>query len=155
MYFLFSELKFILNLIPGVCHSAKRFDEGVVVAMGNWNNDGQWIPLRYYAPDPRISTQDISIGELNSGNVNFIRGYSVPYTIQSVSNSIETSLWICDQDLVRRDNVQFRWLQTTLFYGMKPKDTWTLDDVSIILHFNDSHSQILLEDDFNYQNMIK
>ena len=162
----FSELKFILNLIPGSCHTARRFDEGVVVAMGNWNNDGQWIPLMYYAPvvddDSKRSTvsQDIRLGDLDSGYINFIRGYSVPYTVQDVSNLVEKSLWICDQDLVRRDNVHFRWLQTTTFSypannPINEKDTWTLDDVSIILHFNETHNHVLLEDDFDYQNMIK
>ena len=136
----------------------------MLVAIGNWNNDGQWIPLRYYAPvsDSQRSSvaHDIHVGDLDSGNINFISGYSVPYTVQDIINSVENSLWICNQDLVRRDNVQFRWLQTTTFgypasTPITEKDTWTFDDVSIIFHFNETHNQTLLEDDFDYQNIIK
>lgn len=157
MNFSLRELKFTLNLKPGSpCQSVARFDEGVIVAIGNWNNSGQWIPLKYYARTATSERRlDIKIGDIESGNITFLRGYPVPF-IENVT-VLNESIQICNEDILRRDGVQVRWLQTASIYTEENvfKDTWTLDDVSVILHLNETYSEVLLEDNFDHQDEIK
>ena len=150
----------MLGLILENCEGIDNLDEGVEVAMGNWENDGQWIPLAFYAPNSTRSKKGISVGktDLNetncsNGTVN-IRGYQVPLFLMGQQGPFPVSLSVCDKEFVSRDGLQFRWLQTAYFHqdsSLGQKDVWTLDDVSVTLHVNNTYSQTVLTDNFNTQ----
>ena len=158
-FFFLSELSFALTVTSDSpdCNSIDHFDEGVEVAMGNWNNAGQWIPLAIYVPNFERSNFDNNMGEIlnETFSIANIRGYQVPvYT----SETFSVSLNVCTEDLVERDNVQFRWLQTANFMsGKGNRDVWTLDDVNITLHLSvkDAIGTVLFKDDFNNQDTVK
>ena len=141
-----------------VCDLPNVFDEGVEVAVGNWNYDGRWIPLAFYAPNFNRSNFSINMGDdvLNDTlNIVTIRGYEVPV---NTSGTFSVSLNVCDRDLFTRDDVQFRWLQTAYFNNDdNVKDVWTLDNVKITLHLsvNDTNGTVLFKDDFNNQDTVK
>ena len=91
--------------------------------MGNWNSNSHWIPLHYIANNEETDqTQMINFGLLNSTeNTVDIRGYTVPYSVQSVSDeSLSVNLSVCGGRFLR-DGLQIRWLQT-----IKIKSTRTL-----------------------------
>lgn len=148
----------MLNLLLENCQDTNidNLDEGVEVAMGNWNNTGQWIPLAFYAPSPKRSTKDINVGKVNlnetscsNGTIN-IRGYQVPLFLMGQQGPFHVSLNVCDKEFGNRDGLQFRWLQTTYFRQRKrQRDVWTLDDVSVTVHVNNTYNQTILTDDFS------
>lgn len=133
-----------MNLLPGNCESDKFFDEGVEVSVGNWENDGQWIPLKFFAsslmrpPAHRklnidIDPQNIDISPFAQKSIN-IRGYTVPIVMQNNTNPLYVNFSVCGNDIVR-SGVQFRWLQTasvfvTSVYGNDIRDVWTMNSVS-------------------------
>ncbi|XP_064400246.1 adhesion G-protein coupled receptor G6-like [Halichondria panicea] len=137
-------LSFELNLLPGNCESDKFFDEGVEVSVGNWENDGQWIPLKFFAsslmrpPAHRklnidIDPQNIDISPFAQKSIN-IRGYTVPIVMQNNTNPLYVNFSVCGNNIVR-SGVQFRWLQTasvfvTSVYGNDIRDVWTMNSVS-------------------------
>ena len=115
------------------CDAPDEFDEGVEVSVGNWDRDGLWVPLHYFANTEMPGHDNPPVGPVYSQEQTVkIRGYTVPYTIQKSSKKISTSVHVCGELL--RDGVQIRWLQTvTSFITIAPRDRVTLENVSIPL----------------------
>ncbi len=132
------ELSYVLDLTPDGCDKidAKK-SEGIEVSLGNWNGDGNWIPLAYH---DRFSTNDHTIR---------IRDYDVPYYYHSGVQSFKIS--VCGDDYLR-DGLQIRWLQQVILNTDKKRDVVTLNNVSISLIVNET-SISLLEDEFDQGNL--
>ena len=95
---------------------------------------------------------NISIEVINTTTVN-LRGYHTSYT---VSRRHAASVSLCGQHV--RDGIQLRWLQTASFRSMKSpnipaglRDLWTLDDVTVTLHTDETNSVSLLEEESEEQ----
>ena len=100
------------------------------MSVGNWDNNGQWIPLMYFTNSLNRSAHDIKVGEINGTKVK-IRGYTVPFLVQNTTNPLRVNLTVCGESVVRR-GLQIRWLQTTSLYvatSYEVKDAWTLNAV--------------------------
>ena len=136
------------------CDEPEGIDEGVELAVGNWEKDGYWIPLRYYYSGKDIQPK-IKIGNFSSTSDEeslSLRGFDVP--VKRINKTMNISLEICNQAYLKHGYIQFRWLQTSKHSQMNdpPVDAWALDHVTIRLVNNES-SEILLMDNFdNYSN---
>ncbi len=118
-----------LNLTPGIDDN-----EGVEVSVGNWDNNGKWIPLVYHGVNPTTANHRI-------------RGYDVDFHTEPGVYIVT----VCGQSL--RDGLQIRWLQeiVPLFnasgaYNMSK--IVTLGNVRANLYVNETSIQ-LLPNDFN------
>ncbi len=136
------ELSYVLDLTPDRCNKIdERKSEGIEVSLGNWNRDGNWIPLAYH---DRFSTNDHTIR---------IRDYDVPYYNDSGVQTFKIS--VCGDDYLR-DGLQIRWLQqvtlTNKTNKKRERDVVTLNNVSISLIVNET-SISLLEDGFDQGNL--
>ena len=129
-------------------------DKGVELALGNWDNDGYWIPLVYFIEGSvslSMVQPRISMGNFNSnGTFLGLRGFDVP--VWRVTGAINLSLEICDDAYLNHDSIKFRWLETSKHPTSKrpPVDVWLLDDVEINFESN-GFSSILLRDNFDNQ----
>ncbi len=136
------DISFELNVKVLDC-SPIGFDEGVEISVGGWENNGQWIPLMYVANTiHRIQDRhNINIGAINGSTVK-IRGYDVPYHLQSEPEEIFINLTVCGA-AVLRNGIRIRWLQTGALYLSEEsylRDVVTLNNVfqnSILL--NNTH----------------
>ncbi|XP_064406870.1 adhesion G protein-coupled receptor L3-like isoform X2 [Halichondria panicea] len=128
------ELSYVLDLTPDDCDKIDRHNEGIEVSLGNWDRDGDWIPLAYH--DHQLYTNNPSFR---------IRDYDVPYYNCSEVESFKIS--VCGDDYLR-DGLQIRWLQYVYLKTGVKRDTVTLDNVSISLIVNET-SISLLEDGFD------
>ncbi len=126
----------MLDFAPYSCDKIKKVEEGIEVSLGNWNRDGNWIPLAYHN---RVSTNNPTFR---------IRDYDVPYYNDGEVQSFKMS--VCGDDYLR-DGLQIRWLQYVILKN-KDVDVVTLDNVSIILIVNET-SISLLEDGFDQGNL--
>ncbi len=105
------------------------------MSLGNWDNDGEWVPLMYH----RTNKNKICDSEE-------IRGYAVPCYTESGLYSVS----VCG-DRFLRDGFQVRWLQQTNFftnngtYGNVLRDIVTLDNVSVTVYANQTTTIILNE----------
>ncbi len=124
----------MLDLTPDDCDKIDRHNEGIEVSLGNWDRDGDWIPLAYH--DHQLYTNNPSFR---------IRDYDVPYYNCSEVESFKIS--VCGDDYLR-DGLQIRWLQYVYLKTGVKRDTVTLDNVSISLIVNET-SISLLEDGFD------
>ena len=102
------------------------------MSVGNWNRDGNWIPLHYFANSEILPINStIKIGRVNRRNFTVeIRGYTVPYTIQNAT-SLSFNLSVCGGIL--RDGLQIRWLQSTVVQNNGSRDLFLLGNVSVHL----------------------
>ncbi len=133
----FRDLLFELDLKPSDCEFQKLFDEGVEISVGNWEKNGEWIPLIYVIENSirSLSMHNINIVPIDTKPSNYIsiRGYTVPVYMQNSSSPLLINISVCGEDIVR-NGVQFRWLQTTSLYvqksGYQIRDAWTMKDVS-------------------------
>ena len=136
------------------CDKPESRDEGVELAVGNWEQDGHWIPLGYYYSGNKNRSK-IKIGDFSSNSDEeflSLRGFDVP--VKSINETKNVSLEICNQEYLKHGYIQFRWLQTSTnrVTNEPPVDVWALDNVTIRLVSNES-SEILLMDNFdNYSN---
>ena len=89
-----------------------------------------------------------SIGSVNRFK---LRGYTVPYIIQSGEN-YKYNISICTRNA--NDQLQFRWLHTTLQDGYRFEDVIILDNVTVTAH-NCKENVTLLKDDFDNEDCIK
>ncbi len=104
----------MLDLAPVGCDKIDVNNEGIEVSLGNWDRDGHWIPLVYYA---RLPTNDPYMIR--------IRDYDVPYNTFTGVQSFKIS--VCGDDYLR-DGLQIRWLQHVFLYpGVVKRDVVTLD----------------------------
>ncbi len=120
----------MLDLTPDGCDEIESSNEGIEVSLGNWDRDGDWIPLVYHNILP------------TNGPTIRIRDYEVPYYNCSGVQSFKIS--VCGDDYLR-DGLQIRWLQQVFLYTGIKRDVVTLDNVSISLIVNET-SISLLED---------
>ena len=105
------------------------------MSVGNWDGNGDWIPLHYYTNSYNNDPVRINFGELNfTSKTVKIRGYTVPYSIQYDDMPLSATLTVCGEKMLR-DGVQIRWLQTARIFDIvpynKPKDSLALDNISI------------------------
>ncbi|XP_064406830.1 adhesion G protein-coupled receptor L3-like isoform X2 [Halichondria panicea] len=128
------ELSYVLDLAPDGCDEIERNNEGIEVSLGNWDRDGDWIPLAYH--DHKLYTNNPTFR---------IRDYDVPYNNCTGVQSFKIS--VCGDDYLR-DGLQIRWLQQVFLYPNIMRDVVTLDNVSISLIVNET-STSLLEDGFD------
>ena len=134
-FFPFTVTTFQLEFLSrNECNKPESRDEGVELAVGNWEKDGYWIPLRYYYPNT-IHQKKIKIGEFSCCSDEeslSLRGFDVP--AKRVNETKNVSLEICNQEYLKHGYIQFRWLQTSTNNASKdpPVDVWALDNVTII-----------------------
>ena len=128
------ELSYVLDMTPDGCNEIERYNEGIEVLLGNWDRDGNWIPLAYH--DHKLYTNNPTFR---------IRDYDVPYYNSTEVQSFKIS--VCGDDYLR-DGLQIRWLQHVFLDTGIKRDVMTLDNVSISLIVNET-SISLLEDGFN------
>ncbi|XP_064406818.1 adhesion G-protein coupled receptor G2-like isoform X2 [Halichondria panicea] len=131
------ELSYVLDLAPDGCDKIDVINEGIEVSLGNWDRDGDWIPLAYHT---RLSTNDPPLQ---------VRDYDVPYYNCSGVHSFKIS--VCGDDYLR-DGLQIRWLQQVNLVPNTLRDVVTLDNVSISLIVNET-SISLLKDGFDQGNL--
>ena len=127
----------MLDLAPDGCDKIDVINEGIEVSLGNWDRDGDWIPLAYHT---RLSTNDPPLQ---------VRDYDVPYYNCSGVHSFKIS--VCGDDYLR-DGLQIRWLQQVNLVPNTLRDVVTLDNVSISLIVNET-SISLLKDGFDQGNL--
>ena len=116
-----------------VCDETDHFLEGVEFSFRS-STEGEWIPLIFFAIQ-RINNNDHHIR---------LRGYTVPFIIQS-GNNTKYNISVCVKD--ERVKLQFRWLNTARHTNLT-RDVAILDDVTVIAH-NCTHNITLLEDNFD------
>ena len=138
------------------CDVPDSADKGVEFSVGNWNNDGFWLPLAYYHT-ALSRREEIRVGEfmeVNAQSFVHIRGYDVP--ANQVERSINVTLELCDPNIFRREDVQFRWLGTSRHpvSNTPPVDVWALDHVSIRIEAPKG-SRTLVPDNFDSLETLK
>ena len=115
------------------------------MSVGNWSNNSHWIPLHYFANNEVTElTGTINFGPINSTeNTVNIRGYTVPYILQNINESLQVNLRVCGESLLR-DGLQIRWLQTinTISTRATLGDVLTLKNVEITHKMGGNHSCI-------------
>lgn len=136
------------------CDTPDSADKGVELAVGNWGNDGYWIPLIYFHQS-YSRREEIRIGEFtNTPSTLRIRGYDVrTKLVQSVEN---VTLELCDPAYFRYGDIQFRWLETSRHpnTNVPPVDVWMLDDVTIELNAVNTN-RTLLQDNLDSSTQLK
>ena len=144
-----SVISFLLEFFGTPCDQPNSADKGIELAVGNWENDGYWIPLAYYHHDYSRREQ-IRIGDFTSRDLLTIRGYDVP--AKQVEGSKFETLELCRpaNNLSSLDGMQLRWLQTSRHPedNTPPVDVWALDNVSVEVWSGGGRYQ-LMRDDFD------
>ena len=111
------------------CNEAKDFSEGVEFSVKKDNEE--WIPLMFVAPCFTTTEPFIKLSEhIDNETSSFtLRGYTVPYAIQTTS--VENyNISICRNNIFR-DKLQFRWLQTSYQTDESVHDVVMLDNVTV------------------------
>ena len=137
-----------LNILS--CDSPDSADEGVELAIRNWDEKGNWVPVSFFYVDPK-RREEILLGSFSNHTsattTVHIRGYDVPtdhFTRKAVK------LEICDPSYLKHKMVQFRWLQTSIYSSSNilPVDVWKLDNVTVKF-VNGSIEHIILKETFD------
>lgn len=155
-----SEVTFDLLLEHTGCDQISDFREGVEFSFRN-TREGEWIPLMFFAsntnfPEDRYiklpNEESIMENSITSDDGNFtLRGYSVPYVIQS-NNDTMHNVSVCMRNTQDAIDLQFRWLHTTRQDNKSTiRDVVILDNISVTAH-DSTHDFTLLEDDFDDEN---
>ncbi|XP_064399841.1 uncharacterized protein LOC135346210 isoform X4 [Halichondria panicea] len=149
------DIDFNLDLLErDSCIGPSSFDEGVELAIRIGRD---WIPLQYISPnlpDNRNRNSNFLIGHLNDQVVT-IRGYTLNDTITDGEvNQLLVS--VCGSFLT--SEAQLRWMQTAASISRLPttnpnnwRDLWTLDNVTVVLHVNETYNKTLIKDNFDNQ----
>ena len=106
------------------------FSEGVELSVRR--NQGEWIPLMFFASTPMTEEPFINLPKDSTKSTITLRGYTVPYArlAENASNSI--SVDICRRDIFTdRFNLQFRWLQTSYQRNKSAQDVVILEDITV------------------------
>ena len=153
------DIDFNLDLLErDSCMSPSSFDEGVELAIRIGRD---WIPLQYISPSVSMNrhrNSNFLIGHLNDQVVT-IRGYTLDDTITDGEvNQLQVS--VCGSFLTSA--VQLRWMQTAASTSRLPttdsdnwRDLWTLDNVTVVLHVNETYNETLIKDNFDNQTELK
>ncbi len=118
-----------------------NLDEGIEFSVRLQGLSEEWIPVRLIYRGGNSDAR-ITIGSRNPFN---IRGYDVKKT--NIGNSwrkIEVKL--CD--IEGANSIQFRWLQTTVFYAKIVRDVWVLDDIVVTDVARDNNMSSVMCDNF-------
>ena len=153
------DIDFNLDLLErDSCMSPSSFDEGVELAIRIGRD---WIPLQYISPnlpDNRNRNSNFLIGDLNDQVVT-IRGYTLDDTITD-GEVDQLQVSVCGSFLT--SEVQLRWMQTAASISRLPttnpnnwRDLWTLDNVTVVLHVNETYNETLIKDNFDNQTELK
>ena len=143
---MFSDVSF--NLMMNQSSVYDDLQEGVEFSFRS-STEGEWIPLKFFAVSSNIPDliELPDDQQLNNNDYHImLRGYTIPYVIQS-GNNTKYNVSVCVKD----DHVklQFRWLNTA-HHTKLTRDVVILDDVTVIAH-NCTHNITLLEDN-NFDN---
>ena len=122
------------------CDDIEGFSEGVELSVKR--NNGEWIPLMFFAPPSEIEEPFINLSKHTDSERPFtLRGYTVPYIIQA-ENIRNYNISICRNDIFT-DRLQFRWLQTSYQRGESAQDVVVLENI-IVRAWNCSNNVTLL-----------
>ena len=113
------------------CDEIQDFSEGVELSVKQ--NDSDWIPLMFIAPQVNTTEPYITLSRsTENGNGSFVlRGYTIPYVIQS-ENVKNYSVSLChDQNQIFTDKLQFRWLQTSYQSNQSNHDVVMLENIIV------------------------
>jgi hypothetical protein len=113
------------------CDEIEDFSEGVELSVKR--NGGDWIPLMFFAPQINASEPYIDLsGNTENGNGSFVlRGYTIPYVIQTMSAK-HYSVSLCDdENKIFTDRLQFRWLQTSYQRSRSVRDVVKLENIIV------------------------
>ena len=116
-----------------------------------------WIPLKFYTTTTNLTEPLIELHEEESLGDSFVmlRGYQVPYVIQSDNNS-KYNLTICNNNIFNGE-FQFRWLHTSYQRDNSAvRDVVILDNVTVTArNCNSTYSSDLLVDSFDNLDLNK
>ena len=121
------------------CDEIEDFSEGVELSVKR--NDGDWIPLMFFGTHCNITEPYIKISENIEEKYFVLRGYTIPYVIQTKS-ARNYSVFIC-RDKIFKDKLQFRWLQTSYQRSQAARDVLMLENI-IVRAWNCSNYVTLL-----------
>ena len=113
------------------CDEIDSFSEGMEFSVKR--NGGDWIPLMFIAPRVNETQPYITLSKsTKNGNGSFVlRGYTIPYVIQS-ENAKNYSISLCrDQNQIFTDKLQFRWLQTSYQRSQSVRDVVMLENITM------------------------
>ncbi len=116
---------------------------------------GEWIPLYFTAPNVNKNNNDIDIGTFSNKHI-ILRSHAVYVDVGGSGGTIS----VCGPPLLQ-NTVQLRWLQTASSFSKDQtvpenwRDLWTLDDVTVVLHVNETYNTILIDDNFDNQTDLK
>lgn len=118
-----------------LCDEMEDFSEGVELSVKR--NDGDWIPLTFFAS---YSKREVPFIELSPFNDFTLRGYRVPYIIQNETIT-NYSIHICrnNNNNIFNDKLEFRWLQTSYQTDNSIQDIIILENI-VVSAQNCSHS---------------
>ena len=113
------------------CKKIEDFSEGVELSVKR--NNGEWVPLMFIAPNfSNITEPFINLSRNTDSNKNTItlRGYTVPYFIQTTNVREHNNISICRNNTFS-DELQFRWLQTSYQRSESACDIVVLENVTV------------------------
>ena len=147
-----SELSF--QFPPGSeCNEINGFNEGVELSFRS-STGSVWVPLSFYY---RSGSNDASRATIPLGEVGEslnIRGYLVEDIEQINDTNTNFTVDICHFAEEEVSKVQFRWLQTSqLTAGSRPKDVWSLDNLTISYITSNGERVTLLHDPFDNEQL--
>ncbi len=151
------DIDFNLDLLEGEeCRGPNSFDEGVELAIRIGRD---WIPLQYITPSlPSNQARHPSIPLMLNDPFVAIRGNYLVETANNIEDKLQVS--VCGSLLTRK--VQLRWMQTAVSNSQDPttdpdnwRDLWTLDNVTVVLHVNETYNETLIKDNFDNQTELK
>jgi hypothetical protein len=122
------------------CDEIDGFSEGVELSVSR--NQGEWIPLMFFAPTAKTDEPFINISKASTKGTITLRGYTVPYVIQAENDSNSISVYICRRDIFT-DRLQFRWLQTSYQRSQSVRDVVMLENI-VVRAWNCSNNVTLL-----------
>ena len=113
------------------CDKMDGFSEGVKFSIKR--NGGDWIPLMFIAPQVNATQPYFTLSKsTENGNGSFVlRGYIIPYVIQS-EKAKHYSVSLCrDQNQIFTGKLQFRWLQTSYQRNQSVCDVVMLENIIV------------------------
>ena len=137
-----------MDLKETTCYDpTEDFDEGVELSVHLLSQPHEWIPVTFiyyiHNNNSHPGTSLVGLGEQNDENFR-IRGYPVTPLLLGSGKGQQT-IQICD--LNTSDSIQFRWLQSSVLSPSVVRDTWIIDNITVVLHqkFNANATTLLIE----------
>ena len=112
------------------CDEVEDFSEGVELSVRR--NQGEWIPLMFFASTPMTEEPFINLPKDSTKSTITLRGYTVPYNILAENASNSISVNICRSDIdIFTGRLQFRWLQSSYQQSKSVHDVVILEDITV------------------------